>query len=243
MQIEMNRQDIEQHIWHPYASVNSKSPLYFVESAEGVRIKIQDPKDSSKSIELIDGMSSWWAAIHGYNHPELNEAAQTQLSRMSHIMFGGFTHEPAQRLTELLLEILPSNAKVGGDSSEELTKIFYADSGSVSVEVALKMAIQYWKARLGESTNKTKFATVRSGYHGDTWNAMSVCDPVTGMHGLFGSSLPMNFFAPAPHPFNVDMSDVEEILSQHSNEIAAFIIEPIVQGRISLSMNHLCFAY
>ncbi len=225
----MNR-EIEQHIWHPYASVNSDSPLYFVESAEGVKIKIQDPKDSTQTIELIDGMSSWWAAIHGYNHKGLNEAATEQLSKMSHIMFGGFTHQPAQHLTELLLEILPSNRAVGGEQSEELTKIFYSDSGSVSVEVALKMAIQYWKAKLGESTNKTKFATVRSGYHGDTWNAMSVCDPVTGMHGLFGSSLPMNFFAPQPDVEGADMSHVEKILSEHSDEIAAFIIEPIVQG-------------
>ncbi len=225
------KNSIEQHIWHPYASVNSGSPLYFVESAEGVRIKIQDPNNEGSCKELIDGMSSWWSVIHGYNNPELNAAATEQLSKMSHVMFGGFTHSPAQRLTEMLLDILPSNRKLKDyNEDEELTRIFYADSGSVSVEVALKMAIQYWKAKLGEETQKCKFATVRSGYHGDTWNAMSVCDPVTGMHGLFGSSLPMNFFAPAPDANTVDLSEVEAIFKEHPQEIAAFIIEPIVQG-------------
>lgn len=224
------KNNIEQHIWHPYASVNSASPLYFVESAEGVRIRIRDPKNEASTKELIDGMSSWWSVIHGYNNAELNSAATEQLSKMSHVMFGGFTHSPAQKLTELLLDILPSNRRLGGAKSDELTRIFYADSGSVSVEVALKMAIQYWKAKLGEDTQKCKFATVRSGYHGDTWNAMSVCDPVTGMHGLFGSSLPMNFFAAAPDANEVNLSEVEAIFEEHSKEIAAFIIEPIVQG-------------
>ena len=227
---------IEQHIWHPYSSVTNPSPLFFVESAKGVELTIKDPEDSSKTKTLIDGMSSWWATIHGYNHPELNRAATEQLGKMSHVMFGGFTHAPAQELTKLLLEILPSNKRAIKSSpaicnpKEELTKIFYADSGSVSVEVALKMAIQYWKAKEGDSSIKTKFGTVRNGYHGDTWNAMSVCDPVTGMHGLFGSSLPINFFAPAPDSSKVDTKAIEELFIAHAHEMAAFIIEPIVQG-------------
>ncbi len=225
----MNK-DIERHIWHPYSSINSTSPLYFVERADGVKITIQSPTKEGESVELIDGMSSWWAAIHGYNHPALNRAAEEQLSRMSHVMFGGFTHQPAERLTELLLSVLPSNREQGGAESAELEYIFYADSGSVAVEVALKMAIQYWSAREGEGSRKRKFATVRSGYYGDTWNAMAVCDPVTGMHSLFGSNLPINYFAPAPHPSEVDLTEVESILREHSDEIAAFIIEPIVQG-------------
>ncbi len=229
LQIEMTS-SVERHIWHPYSSVGSDAPLYFVERAEGVRITIQDPENESKTIDLIDGMSSWWATIHGYNHPLLNRAAEQQLSRMSHVMFGGFTHEPAQRLTELLLGVLPSNRAQGGDLARELEYIFYADSGSVAVEVALKMAIQYWSAKLGGDSKKSKFATVRSGYYGDTWNAMAVCDPVTGMHSLFGSSLPINYFAPAPDPCSVDLSGVEEIFRAHADEIAAFIIEPIVQG-------------
>lgn len=241
--------NIEQHIWHPYSSVTNPSPLFFVESAKGVELTITDPENSSKTKTLIDGMSSWWAAIHGYNHSELNRAATEQLNKMSHVMFGGFTHAPAQELTKLLLEILPSNKRaierscnreqvsgkesewpMNSNSSEELTKIFYADSGSVSVEVALKMAIQYWKAKEGDSSIKTKFGTVKNGYHGDTWNAMSVCDPVTGMHGLFGSSLPINFFAPAPDASKVDTKAIEELFAAHAHEMAAFIIEPIVQG-------------
>ncbi|MFR9649479.1 MAG: adenosylmethionine--8-amino-7-oxononanoate transaminase [Rikenellaceae bacterium] len=224
------KNSIEKHIWHPYSSVNSDEPLYFVERADGVMITIQNPDNEGKTIKLIDGMSSWWATIHGYNHPELNRAAQEQLSRMSHVMFGGFTHSPAQRLTELLLEIIPSNRAKGGDARVELEHIFYADSGSVAVEVALKMAIQYWRAKRGEDSKKCKFATVRSGYYGDTWNAMSICDPVTGMHGLFGSELPINFFAPSPLAQEVDLKPVEDIFAEHHHEIAAFIIEPIVQG-------------
>lgn len=206
------------HLWHPYTSMTNPLPVYPVASARGSRITLADGR------ELVDGMSSWWCAVHGYNHPALNEAARAQLEKMSHVMFGGLTHEPAVELAKRLVAKAPPG----------LEKVFLSDSGSVSVEVAMKMALQYWQSK-GER-GRARFLTVRGGYHGDTFGAMSVCDPVTGMHSLFSGALAKNLFAERPacrfdEPFDEQSLDgVARLLRENAGEIAAVIIEPIVQG-------------
>lgn len=207
-----------EHIWHPYTSMTDPLPTYPVVSAKGVRIELED------GTELIDGMSSWWCAIHGYNHRALNKAATGQLKKVAHVMFGGFRHEPATQLAQQLVAITPPS----------LQYVFFSDSGSVSVEVAIKMALQYWHNL--DRPGKTRLLTFRGGYHGDTFGAMSVCDPVTGMHKLFADAMQEQVFAPRPQSRfgervnEADASALRELFEQHHEHLAAFVVEPIVQG-------------
>jgi len=213
----------QQYIWHPYAvpphsNAPSDSPIFPVISAKGVRLKLADGR------ELIDGMSSWWSAIHGYNHPQLNRALTDQLKNMSHVMFGGLTHPPAVQLAQTLVDITPNS----------LQSVFFSDSGSVAVEVAMKMAIQYWHDK--QQTNKQTFLSLRGGYHGDTFGAMSVCDPITGMHSLFNQSLSKQIFIDSPTSNfseqcnTLDIENLRSALTKHHTQLAAFILEPVVQG-------------
>ncbi|MGV2920167.1 adenosylmethionine--8-amino-7-oxononanoate transaminase [Streptomyces alfalfae] len=209
--VELDRR----HVWHPYGPMPGRQEPLVVESASGVRLRLADG-----SGELVDGMSSWWSAIHGYNHPVLNEAVRTQLDRMSHVMFGGLTHEPAVSLAKRLVDMSPDG----------LEHVFLADSGSVSVEVAVKMCLQYWRS-LGRP-EKRRLLTWRGGYHGDTWQPMSVCDPEGGMHELWQGVLPRQVFADAP-PDAYDESYAQrlrELVERHAGELAAVIVEPVVQG-------------
>ena len=216
----------KKHIWHPYTSMTHPMGAYMVKRAEGVHIHLADGR------VLTDGMSSWWAAIHGYNHPLLNRALHEQMQDMSHVMFGGLTHEPACTLAEKLISVVPQG----------LEHIFFSDSGSVAVEVAIKMAIQYQQA-LGKPQKK-KLLTVRKGYHGDTFAAMGVCDPVQGMHSLFKGVLPEAIFARAPQcAFSqdwdeTDTAEIESLMAGHHQEIAAVILEPIVQGAGGMRFYH-----
>ncbi|MBD2799003.1 adenosylmethionine--8-amino-7-oxononanoate transaminase [Xenorhabdus sp. M] len=224
----MDSSDIEfdmRHIWHPYTSMTRPLPTYPVVSATGVELVLPDGR------KLIDGMSSWWAAIHGYNHPVLNEAAKSQIDKMSHVMFGGITHPPAVELCKQLVAMTP----------DSLECVFLADSGSVAVEVALKMALQYWQSR-GEK--RQRFLTLRHGYHGDTFGAMSVCDPDNSMHSLYNGYLPNHLFADAPQcQFGdewrpEDITSFKQLLLQYHNEIAAVVLEPIVQGAGGMRIYH-----
>jgi adenosylmethionine-8-amino-7-oxononanoate aminotransferase len=207
------------HVWHPYTSVVDPLPTYTVTGASGVRLRLADGR------ELVDGMASWWCVIHGYNHPVLNAAVSDQLGRMAHVMFGGLTHAPAVQLAERLVALAP-----GG----ELRHVFFSDSGSVGVEVAIKMALQYWQA--AGRPAKSRLLALRGGYHGDTFGAMAVCDPETGMHRLFTPVLPRHLFAPRPEgrfgagPTARDLESLRGLFAAHADELAAVILEPIVQG-------------
>ncbi len=206
------------HVWHPYAPMPNTGPMFPVRAARGVYLELETGET------LVDGMASWWTCIHGYNHPRLNQAARDQMERMSHVMFGGLTHQPAVQLAQRLVQLTP----------EPLQQVFFCDSGSVSVEVAMKLAVQYWHNR-GRS-QKQHFLTIRHGYHGDTFAAMAVCDPVNGMHHLFRNSLVEQYFADAPQiPFegvwdDADIVSFEHILERHHQDLAAAIFEPVVQG-------------
>lgn len=207
-----------EHVWHPYSSVVHPPCIHEVVSTNGVRLTLNDGR------EIIDGMSSWWSTIHGYNHPRLNQAVKDQVETMSHVMFGGLTHPPAVELARKLVDI----------TAEPLQKVFFADSGSIAVEVAIKMAIQYWFAQ--GKNKKQRLLTLRNGYHGDTFGTMAVCDPDNGMHGMFGQILAQHLFAPSPDCINDedysddDIAEFRQIISDNHHEIAAVILEPIVQN-------------
>ena len=213
------------HIWHPYTSMTSPLPVYPVVGAHRGELTLADGG------QLVDGMSSWWAAIHGYNHPRLNAAMKAQIDQMSHVMFGGITHPSAVALCRQLVAMTP----------ESLECVFLADSGSVAVEVAMKMALQYWQAK---GDPRQRFLTFRNGYHGDTFGAMSVCDPTNSMHSLWQGYLPDNLFAPAPQSRfdgdwdERDMVPFARLMAAHRHEIAAVILEPIVQGAGGMRMYH-----
>lgn len=215
----------QRHIWHPYTSMIQPLPCYPVSSAQGASLFLQNGS------ELVDGMSSWWAAIHGYNHPILNQAVSQQLVKMAHVMFGGITHQPAIELCRRLIEI----------TEPELETVFLADSGSVAVEVAMKMALQYWQSK-GEQRHQ--FLALRHGYHGDTFGAMSVCDPHNSMHSLYQGFLPQNLFADRLDiPFSGEwqegaMDSFSRLMEQHQQDIAAVILEPIVQGAGGMRFYH-----
>ncbi|MFB6422037.1 MAG: adenosylmethionine--8-amino-7-oxononanoate transaminase [Candidatus Malihini olakiniferum] len=224
----LSREDLifdQRHIWHPYTSMTQPLPCYPVVSAHGCHLQLNDGK------ELVDGMSSWWAAIHGYNHPRFNQALQKQISQMSHVMFGGITHPQAIKLCQQLVTMTPTS----------LECVFLADSGSVAVEVALKMALQYWQTR---REYRARFLTLRQGYHGDTFGAMSVCDPLNAMHSLYQGYLPEHLFADAPRcRFDEawqesDIQPFHQMLKAHSNDIAAVILEPVVQGAGGMRIYH-----
>jgi adenosylmethionine-8-amino-7-oxononanoate aminotransferase len=219
-----------EHVWHPYSSMTSPGTVYPVESAAGVRLRLDR---DGESVEVIDAMASWWCAIHGYAVPELDAAAREQLGRMSHVMFGGLTHEPAIRLARQLVELAPG---------QELDKVFFADSGSVSVEVAMKMAWQAHAAGAKGGLSRTKFFTIRGGYHGDTFSPMSVTDPEGGMHSMYAGFLPRHVFAdrpPAPHESLDDWrSSTTALFEQHADEIAAVIVEPVLQGAGGMHVHH-----
>lgn len=215
-----------EHIWHPYTSMIDPLPVYPVVAAAGCELELENGQ------KLIDGTASWWSAVHGYNHPNLNAAVTEQLSKMAHVMFGGITHPSAINLCQRLLAMVPNN----------LTKVFLADSGSIAVEVAIKMALQYWQG-LGK-TDKHKLISLRKGYHGDTFAAMAVCDPVDGMHGMFNDVLAQHYFLPAPEcTFNASfdanaMQPLQLLLQKEHQHIAALILEPIVQGYGGMRFYH-----